>query len=115
MLKSSPDVKTAIDSISRVRGLCAAGGFNLTDEHVKKNVNLKELEKSKSQSEKALVFVWSIDTDTFGYKSSMQDKPLSKRGMLLELSSVYDSLGFAASFLLHGRKILQIRSQQELG
>ena len=30
MLKSSPDVKTAIDLISRVRGLCAAGGFNLT-------------------------------------------------------------------------------------
>ena len=55
MLKSSPDVETAIDLISRVRGLCAAGGFNLTkfvsnnvevmqaipDEHVRKNVNLK--------------------------------------------------------------------------
>ena len=65
MLKSSPDVETAIDLISRVRGLCAAGGFNLTkfvsnhvevmqaipDEHVRKNVNLKEFEKPKSQSE----------------------------------------------------------------
>ena len=80
MLKSSPDVETAIDLISRVRGLCAAGGFNLTkfvsnnvevmqaipDEHVRKNVNLKELEKPKSQSEKALGLVWNIDTDTFG-------------------------------------------------
>ena len=55
MLKSSPDAETAIDLISRVRGLCAAGGFNLTkfvsnnvevmqaipDEHVRKNVNLR--------------------------------------------------------------------------
>ena len=57
MLKSSPDVETAIDLISRVRGLFTAGGFNLTkfainnlevmqaipDEHVRKNVNLKHL------------------------------------------------------------------------
>ena len=57
MLKSSPDVETVIDLISKVRGLCAAGGFNLTKfvsnnvevmkailgEHVRKNVNLKQL------------------------------------------------------------------------
>ena len=129
MLKSSPDVETAIHLISRVRGMCAAGGFNLTqfvsnnvevmqaisDEHVKKNANLKELEKPKSQSEKALGLVWNIDTDTFGYRILIQDKPLSKRGMLSELSSVYDPFGFVAPFLLHGRKIIQILSLQELG
>ena len=128
MLKSSPDVETAIDLISRVRGLCAAGGFNLTkfasnnvevmqaipDKHARKNVNLKQLKKAKNQSEKALGLVWNIDTDTFGYKISVQDRPLSKRGMLSELSSVYDPLGFVVPFLLHGRKIIQILSQQEL-
>ena len=85
MLKSCPDVETAIDLISRVRGLCTAGGFNLTkfvsnnvevmeaipDEHVRKKVNLKQLEKPKSQSEKALGLVWNRDTNTFGYKISM--------------------------------------------
>ena len=128
LLRSSPDVETAIDLICRVRGLCAAGGFNLTkfvsnkvevmqviaDEHVRKNVSLKLLEKSKSQSEKGLILVWNIDTITFGYKISMQDKPLSKRVMLSELSSVYEPLWFLAP-LLHGRKIIQIPSQQELG
>ena len=57
MLKSSSDVETAIDLISRVRRLFTAGDFNLTkfvisnvevvqaipDEHVRKNVNLKHL------------------------------------------------------------------------
>ena len=70
MLKSSPDLETAIDLISIVRGLCGAGGFNLTkfasnnvevmqaipDEHVRKNVNLKQLQKSKSQSKKCIGF-----------------------------------------------------------
>ena len=113
MLKSSPDDETAIDLISRVRGLCAAGSFNLTkfvsnnvevmqaipDEHVRKNINLKQLEKPKSQSERALGLVWNIDTETFGYKISVQDKPLSKRGILSELSSVNDPLGFVSPFL----------------
>ena len=129
MLKSSPDVETAIDLIFRVRGLCAAGGFSLTkfvsnnaevmqaipEEYVRKNVDLKQLEKSKSQSEKVLGLVWNKDTNTFRDKISMQDKPLSKRDMLSELSSVYDPLEFVAPFLLHGRKIIQILSQQELG
>ena len=57
MLKSSSDVETAIDLISRVRRLFTAGDFNLTkfvisnvevvqaipDEHVRKKVNLKHL------------------------------------------------------------------------
>ena len=74
LIKSSPDVETAIHLISRVRGLGAAGSFNLTkfvsnnvevmrvilDEHVRKNINLKQLEKSKNQSEKALGLVWTI-------------------------------------------------------
>ena len=34
--------------------------------------------------------------------------------MLSELSSLYDPLEFVAPFLLHGRKINQILSQQEL-
>ena len=75
----------------------------IPDEHVRKNVNLKQLEKSKSQIEKALGLVWNIDTNTFGYKISVQDKPLLKRGMLSELSSVYETLGFVAPFLLHGK------------
>ena len=120
MLKSSPDVERAIDLIFRVRGLCAAGCFNLTkfisnnveevqaisNEHVRKNFNLKKLEKPKNQSGKEMRLIWNIDTDACGYSISMQDKPLSKRVMLSELSSVHDPLGLVTPFLLHGIKII---------
>ena len=82
MLKSSLNVERALDLISRIKELCAAGGFNSTkfvsnnvdamqaipDEHIRKHDNLKQLEKAKRQIEKALGLVWNIDTDTFGYK-----------------------------------------------
>ena len=45
--------------------------------------------------------------DTFGFKISTEQKPLTLRGLLSTLSSVYDPLGLAAPFLLEGRKIIQ--------
>ena len=37
----------------------------------------------------------------------MKDKPATKRGMLFELSSVYDPLGLASLFILKERRIIQ--------
>ena len=51
--------------------------------------------------------VWNIRTDIFGFKISLEDKPATKRGMLSELSSVYNPLGLASPFFLKGRKIVQ--------
>ena len=72
----------------------------IPDKHARRNVNLKQLEKSKSQSE----LLWNLDTDTFGHKISMTEKPLSKRDMVSELSSVYDTLELVAPLLLHEEK-----------
>ena len=43
--------------------------------------------------------VWNIKSDTFGFKISLKDKPSTKRGMLSELSSLYDPLGLASPLL----------------
>ena len=37
----------------------------------------------------------------------MEDKPLTRRGILSTVSSIYDPLGMAAPFLLVGKRILQ--------
>ena len=48
------------------------------------------------------------DEDTFGFKTAAKDKPLTHRGLLSFLSSVYDLFGLAAPFILEGHLIIII-------
>ena len=44
---------------------------------------------------------------TFQFRIILQDRPLTRRGILSTVSSVYDPLGFLAPVILTGRQILQ--------
>ena len=57
--------------------------------------------------ERALGVQWAIESDTLGFRIILKDKPLTRRGILSTICSVYDPLGIAAPFLLNGKKILQ--------
>ena len=57
--------------------------------------------------ERALGVQWCVETDTFQFRITLQDKPLTRRGILSNVSSVYDLLGFAAPLLLVGKQTLQ--------
>ena len=57
--------------------------------------------------ERALGVHWCVETDTFQFRITLQDKPLTRRGFLSTVRSVYDPLGFLAPVLLTGRQILQ--------
>ena len=59
--------------------------------------------------------IWNIKTDAFGFKISLKDKPATKRGMLSELSLVYDPLGLPSPFILKGRRIIQKLCQGNTG
>ena len=41
------------------------------------------------------------------FKINLDRKPITKRGLLSMISSVYNPLGYAAPFVLEGRRILQ--------
>ena len=56
---------------------------------------------------RALGVYWCIESDRFGFRIVFEDKPLTRRGMLSTVSSIYDVKGFAGPFLLRGKKILQ--------
>ncbi len=48
-----------------------------------------------------------METDTFGFRIELKDKPCTRRGILSTISSVYDPLGIASPVILVGKQILQ--------
>ena len=71
--------------------------------------------KSKNLPEdEVLGVLWNIEDDAFGFKVALKRKPMTRRGVLSVLSSVYDPLGFGAPFLLKGKHILQKLCEQGL-
>ena len=55
-----------------------------------------------------------MENDTLGFKVNLKEKPLTRRGVLSVLSSIYDPLGFGAPFLLKGKQIIQKLCQLNL-
>ena len=121
LLKSTPNAQSAISLLKTVRKMCKAGGFKL-DKFISNNtVVLKSLQKDQRMKdvkdadlssgelpvEIALGDQWNIAEDTFGFKIAAEEKPLTRHGLLSTMSSVYDSLCFAAPFILEGRIIIQ--------
>ena len=118
MIKSEEDVEAAIHTVASVHDLCKTAGFNLTkyvSSHKevttafpdsKKYMVVKELNQSDC-IEQVLGVYWCIESDSLGFRITLQDTPLTRRGILSTISSIYDPLGIAGPFVLHGRKILQ--------
>ena len=65
--------------------------------------------------ERALAVQWFVESDALGFQIILKDKPLTRRGILSTVSSIYDPLGMAAPFLLIGKKILQNLCKEKLG
>ena len=61
----------------------------------------------KLRDEQALGILWNVEAVTLGFKISIKEKPLTRRGMLSTLSSIYDRLGLGAPFQLIGKQIIQ--------
>ncbi len=56
--------------------------------------------------ERALGVYWCVESDTFQMRITLQDTPLTRRGILSTISSIYDPLGFVAPVLLVGKQPL---------
>ena len=120
-LKSVQSVDQAKELIKNTKSLCQRGGFRLH----KFTSNSKEVLSSVPQEvratdptdhhlisdsttiERALGVHWCIESDTLQFRIILQDKPLSRRGILSTVSSVFDPLGLVTPFILVGKRILQ--------
>ena len=128
-LRSEETEESAIQRIQGVRDACAHGGFNLAkfvsnsrtvlasvpEEARAQDVRSLELGNGYLPVERALGVQWAIESDMFGFRIILKDQPLTRRGILSTISSVYDPLGIAAPYLLVGKKILQDLCRTKLG
>ena len=89
--------------------MCTRGGFRLhkfmsnSKEVVESTAvesRAKEIKELDLIRERVLGVEWNIENDAFQFRINLKDKSLTRRGILSTVSSIYDPLGFATSFLL---------------
>ena len=120
-LKSMASVQDVVQLITRTRLLCEKGGLRLhkfvsnhrdvlnsvPEEDRAKNVREINLQHDDLPIERTLGVQWCVESDTFNFRLTLQDKPLTRRGVLSTVMSIYDPLGLIAPIVLTGKQILQ--------
>ena len=121
LLKSTKNAEEVVSVIKNVVQMCAAGGFKLTkfisnhpdvlsaipEEDGKVGVKVQDLLTGKVPEERALDVLWNADNDSLCFNINIMEKPLTRRGLLVMLRSIYHRLGLVSPFLLKGRKTIQ--------
>ena len=120
-LKSLSTVSASTKLIQNSQAMCAKAGICLhkfvsnTKEVLKaippedRASGLQDLDLKFDHlpMERTLGVMWCIETDCFRFRIVIQDQPLTRRGVLSTVCSVYDPLGLAAPVILVGKQILQ--------
>jgi len=117
----------AIRLIGEVRYLLLLGGFKLTkwlsnDKHVLAVVPDKDkttaavnIDLDGQKTEKVLGVNWNFGSDAFEFALDLKHKPITCRGLLSVISSLFDSLGFVAPVVFKARILLQRLCKQQCG
>ncbi len=127
-LKSVPTEDEARDFIESSKAICSQAGFTLhkfvSNSPVEmQGMNATErasgvrdlnLQPQEEPCEKTLGIGWNVDADTFQFKINLRSKPDDRRGILSQISSVFDPLGLVAPVLLGEKQILQALCLHEL-
>ena len=111
-LKSVPSAAQASALIESTKSLLAKGGFNLRKFISNSKKVIKAIPKEQQASgikelDLILGVQWCVQSDFLQFRVVLKDKPLTRRGILSSISSIYNPLGPAAPFLVKGKQILQ--------
>ena len=118
-LKSVTDEVSPVSLMPKLGQLLSIGGFHLTKlvsnsssvlatvPESERAKSVKDLQLGVMPSQRALGVKCNQESDTFGYKVKVKEKPPTGRSILSLVSSVYDPLGFVSPFVLPAKVILQ--------
>ena len=110
-LKSVATVPEAVSLIHNAKDMLAEGGlhkFVSNSKEVLETVapedrtpHLKSLDFTEDHLpiERALGTQWCIESDSFQFRITLQDKPFTRRGILSTVSSIFDPFGLTDSFM----------------
>lgn len=63
--------------------------------------------------QRSLGLSWNLETDSFTYLVSCEEKSYTQRGVLSTVNSLYDPLGFVAPITMQGKALLlELSSEQ---
>ena len=104
------------------------GGFRLTKWLSKNREVLSQIPESERApsvislnpgdelpSDRALGINWDVNEDKISFKVRIADRPLTRRGILLIASSIFDPLGLVSPVTLRAKAIVQNLCRQKLG
>ena len=124
---SVPSAEVGERLVRELSTLLRNRGFNLTkwisnDPLVLKSIpenkraaSIVELQGSGDCYERVLGVQWSLEDDCFKFQVGLLNKPVTRKGMLSALSSLFDPLGFFAPVILTARLILQELCRRKYG
>ncbi|XP_037388700.1 uncharacterized protein LOC119262023 [Pygocentrus nattereri] len=75
----------------------------------------QDMTLSLPHMERVLGVEWCITSDSFKFRVQVKTNPLTRRGVLSTVASVYDPLGFIAPFVLLGKQVLQQMCREKIG
>ncbi|XP_033099312.1 uncharacterized protein LOC117102969 [Anneissia japonica] len=124
-LKSVATENEAVHLSQQLRDLLKTGGFRLTKWVCNSKEVLDKLPESENApsvmnlgddvQERVLGIRWYVNDDNLGFNVAPKLRPLTRRGILCVVSSVYDSMGFASPCVLPAKQILQDLFRQGIG
>ncbi|XP_041458034.1 uncharacterized protein LOC121410188 [Lytechinus variegatus] len=120
-LKSVSTSEEAVALLKSAQGICEKAGLRLhkimsnkkevlekfTTDDMSKGLADLNLDIDPLPLERALGVVWCVESDSLQFRIELNDRPLTRRGVLSTVCSIYDPNGFASPVTLHGKQILQ--------
>ncbi|XP_014677288.1 PREDICTED: uncharacterized protein LOC106817150 [Priapulus caudatus] len=79
-----------------------------------KNIQKLDLKYADLPIERTLGMEWHVECDAFGFSLNLRDKPLTRRGILSTVASIFDPLGLVSPVILRGEAILKELCQQKV-
>ena len=129
LLVSLQTCNQAVQLMKELDILLGSGGFKLTKyvsncpevlatlptDQLTPQLQDVDLHNEEFPSHKTLGLIWHPSTDQFCVKVAIADHPLTRRGLLSVVASVYDPLGIVGPYTLPAKLLLQQLAKQDHG